>query len=242
MLENREGRRTPQVTFRTRKNGDWLDVDSDDLFSGKRVVAFSLPGAFTPTCSGTHVPRYNELAETFKRQGIDDILCLSVNDGFVMEAWQHDQNARNIRFIPDGNGAFTRGMGMLVNKADLGFGDRSWRYSMLVEDGVIRKMFIEPEVEGDPFEVSDADTMLRYLNPDAVAPSFATLFTRNGCPHCTRAKKLLEQQGIPFEEVVLGEAVTTRSLRAVSGQATTPQVFIDGKLIGSADDLEAHFA
>lgn len=123
---------------------------------------FSLPGAFTPTCSSSHLPRYNELSSVFKQHGVDGILCVSVNDTFVMNARKADQHAENITFVPDGNGEFTKGMNMLVEKADLGFGPRSWRYSMLVRDGVVEKMFVEPNKPGDPFEVSDADTMLKY--------------------------------------------------------------------------------
>src|SRR5690349_7517544 len=133
MLQNSEGKPVPQVKFRTRQDGQWKDVTTEQLFKGKTVVVFALPGAYTPTCSTSHLPRYNELAPTFRKHGVDDIVCLSVNDGFVMSEWQKDQNAPNITFIPDGNGDFSAGMGMLVNKADLGFGKRSWRYSMLVK-------------------------------------------------------------------------------------------------------------
>jgi peroxiredoxin len=159
-LPNREGQRVPAVTFRLRRGGEWTTVTSDDIFAGRNVVVFSLPGAFTPTCSSTHLPRYNELAPVFKAQGIDEIVCISVNDPFVMEEWAHDQEADNVFLLPDGNGEFTEKMGLLVDKSELGFGKRSWRYSMLVKDGVIQKMFIEPVKEGDPYEVSDADTML----------------------------------------------------------------------------------
>ena len=157
-----------------------------------------------------------------------------------MQEWQKNQHAENVTLLPDGNGEFTEGMGMLVDKNDLGFGKRSWRYSMLVRNGVVEKMFIEPEKPGDPFEVSDADTMLHYLNPQAKAPDFVTLFTREGCPHCARAKKALGERGYPYEEIVIGRDVTTRTLRAVSGAGTVPQVFIGGKLVGSADDLDAY--
>ncbi|HEY2629051.1 MAG TPA: glutaredoxin domain-containing protein, partial [Usitatibacter sp.] len=165
----------------------------------------------------------------------------SVNDGFVMSEWQKDQNAPAITFIPDGNGEFTEKMGLLVDKSNLGFGKRSWRYSMLVRDGVIQKMFIEPEKDGDPFEVSDADTMLQYVAPSLKAPEPVMLFSKPGCPHCARAKALLDKEGIVFEEVVLGKGITSQTLRAVSGQGTTPQVFIGGKWIGGADELERHF-
>lgn len=137
MLENREGQRVPNVTFRTRKDNQWVDVKTDDLFLGKTVIVFALPGAFTPTCSSSHVPGYNNLAKAFKDNGVDDIVCISVNDAFVMNEWAKDQQAENITLIPDGNGEFTEQMGMLVDKTDLGFGKRSWRYSMLVKDGMI---------------------------------------------------------------------------------------------------------
>jgi glutaredoxin-like protein len=142
--------------------------------------------------------------------------------------------------IPDGNGEFTAGMGMLVNKEDLGFGQRSWRYSMLVKDGVIQKMFIEPQVPGDPFEVSDAETMLRYLNPDAAKPKMVALFSKVGCPFCARAKQMLQQHNMEYEEIVLGQGATLRSLRAMTGATTVPQVFIDGRLIGGSEALAAY--
>lgn len=240
MLKNREGEKVPHVTFRSRSNDQWVDITTDELFAGKTVVVFSLPGAYTPTCSSTHVPGYNELAGVFKQNGVDDIICISVNDAFVMNEWKKTQEADKITFIPDGNGEFTEKMGMLVDKESLGFGKRSWRYSMLVTDGVIKKMFIEPEVEGDPFEVSDAETMLRYINPEATKPELVSLFTKVGCPFCARAKASLKEQGIDYEEIVLGKDITTRSLRAVTGATTVPQVFIDGKLIGTSEALDEY--
>jgi peroxiredoxin len=163
LLANREGQRVPDVIFRTRADGDWIDLSTHDLFAGKTVVVFSLPGAFTPTCSAAHLPGYEALADEIRAHGVDDILCISVNDAFVMNAWAKEQGCSKVRVIPDGNGAFTEAMGMLVDKSDLGFGKRSWRYSMLVRDGVIEKMFIERKVPGDPYEVSDANTMLHHL-------------------------------------------------------------------------------
>jgi glutaredoxin-like protein len=236
-----EGKRVPNVTFKTRTNDQWKDVTTDDVFKGKTVVAFCLPGAFTPTCSSAHVPRYNELVDVFKANGVDEIVCLSVNDAFVMNEWKRDQDAGNITFLPDGNGEFAAGMGMLVDKSSIGFGKRSWRYSMLVRNGVIEKMFIEPEKEGDPFEVSDADTLLKYVNPKAVVPEPVVIFTKPGCPHCARAKALLGSRGYRYDEFSLGRHVSASTLRAVSGGGTWPQVFIGGKLIGGADDLEAYF-
>ena len=141
--------------------------------------------------------------------------------------------------LPDGNGEFSEGMGLLVDKAELGFGKRSWRYSMLVKDGIIEKMFIEPQKPGDPFEVSDADTMLNYINPNAAQPKRVTLLTKPGCPHCARAKTALHDAGMRYEVIELGShGVSYSSLQAISGRGTAPQVFIDGQHIGGADDLE----
>jgi peroxiredoxin/glutaredoxin len=238
MHPDRQGQRVPEVVFRTRRDGQWHDLSTADVFAGKTVVVFALPGAFTPTCSTSHVPRYNELAPVFKRHGVDDIVCISVNDGFVMEAWQRDQHADRIRFLPDGNGQFTEGMGMLVDKNDLGFGRRSWRYSMLVRDGIVDKMFVERDEPGDPFHVSDADTMLDHLAPKAQRPADIVMFGRVGCQHCERAKKALRDRDMDFTWV---DANLTM-LRAVSGRATTPQVFVDGRHIGGADELQTYLA
>ncbi|MFZ4638913.1 MAG: peroxiredoxin [Nodosilinea sp.] len=166
----------PDVVFKTRVRDEsvggsnpyrWQDLTSQDIFAGKKVVVFSLPGAFTPTCSSNHLPRYEELYDEFKAQGVDQIICVSVNDAFVMFQWGQKIGAKNVFLLPDGNGEFTRKMGMLVDKSNLGFGLRSWRYSMLVNDGKIEKIFVEPDFADncptDPFEVSDADTMLAYL-------------------------------------------------------------------------------
>ena len=242
MLQNLEGQKVPQVIFRTRQSHEWVDVDSDKIFKGKTVVVFSLPGAFTPTCSSSHVPRYNQLTPTLKQHGVDEVICISVNDAFVMNQWQQEQHAERVSFIPDGNGDFTRGMGMLVAKQDLGFGERSWRYSMLVRDGVIEKMFIEPDLPGDPFQVSDADTMLHYVAPAAELPLDVTVFSREGCAYCVKAKGLLRDAGIEFDELVLNRDFAESTIRAVSGHATVPQVFINGSLIGGSEELEAYLA
>ena len=237
-----EGQPVPNVTFRIREGDEWISRSSETLFSGKTVVLFSLPGAFTPTCSSTHLPRYNELSSTFADNGVDEIICMSVNDTFVMNAWKQDQEAENVTVIPDGNGEFTEGMKMLVSKNDLGFGKRSWRYSMLVKDGVVEKMFVEPNKPGDPFEVSDADTMLEYINPEAAKPKSVAMITKPGCPYCAKAKALLKLKGIAFEEILLGKDATSVSVKAISGNTTVPQVFFDGENIGGSDDLEAYLA
>jgi glutaredoxin-like protein len=242
MFNNIEGKKVPQVTFHTRNNHEWIDITTDEIFKGKTVVVFSLPGAFTPTCSSTHVPRYNQLTPTLKQHGVDEVVCISVNDAFVMNEWRSEQKADNVTFIPDGNGDFSRGMGMLVPKNDIGFGDRSWRYSMLVKDGVIEKMFIEPDLPGDPFEVSDADTMLAHIAPDAVAPLDVTVFSREGCPYCVRAKGMLHDAGIEFEELVLNRDFSESTIRAVSDTSSVPQVFINGERIGGSEELESYLA
>lgn len=168
--------RVPSVTFMTRVRNDalegpnpfeWKALTTDEIFKGKKVVLFALPGAYTPTCSTTHLPGYEDNYDKFKALGVDSIVCLSVNDAFVMYNWGKAQNADNVFLLPDGSGEFSRKMGMLVNKDNVGFGFRSWRYSMVVEDGEITKMFVEDGFEdnhgADPFEVSDANTMLAYL-------------------------------------------------------------------------------
>ena len=234
----REGQKVPQVTFRTRVAGDWKNVSTDDIFKGKAVVVFSLPGAFTPTCSSTHLPRYNELAPAFFANGIDTIACVSVNDAFVMNEWAADQECENVQMLPDGNGEFTAGMGLLVDKSDLGFGKRSWRYSMLVRDGVVEKLFIEPQKPGDPFEVSDADTMLAYVAPMAKKPDQVAILTREGCGYCTRAKKLLKELGYDYAEIPLPHKNRSRIVGAITGAGTVPQIFVNGQRIGGLEELE----
>lgn len=241
MYKNIEGQHVPNVTFRVRENNEWKNVTTDDLFKDKTVIVFSLPGAFTPTCSSSHLPRYNEVAKTFFKHGVDSVLCVSVNDTFVMNEWSKDQDAKNITMVPDGNGEFTQGMGMIVDYQDIGFGMRSWRYSMLVKNGIITKMFIEPEKPGDPFEVSDADTMLNYIAPQAKAPDQVVIFTKEGCPFCAKAKEMLTKHNLEYVELALDTKIRNKVVGAVSGKMTFPQVFMNGKLIGGSDDLEKFF-
>lgn len=166
----------PHVTFKTRVRdesvaGDnpfrWQDLTTDEIFKGKNIVLFALPGAYTPTCSTTHAPGYEAVYDEMKDLGVDEVVCLSVNDAYVMYNWKKNLNISKVFMLPDGSGDFTREMGMLVKKNDVGFGDRSWRYSMHVVDGVIKKMFIEDGKSDncgpDPFEVSDARTMMSHL-------------------------------------------------------------------------------
>jgi glutaredoxin-like protein len=239
-LTSREGQQVPSVSLRVRRNGEWATVTTDELFANRNVVVFSLPGAFTPTCSSTHLPGYNELAPVFEANGIDAIVCVSVNDPFVMEEWAKDQEAQNVVLLPDGNGEFTEKMGMLVDKSDLNFGKRSWRYSMLVRNKRIEKMFIEPQEPGDPFKVSDADTMLNYINPSARRPDQVAILTREGCAFCAKAKKQLQDAGIEYAEVPLPHTIRTKALGAIARAQTVPQVFINGELIGGSEALEAY--
>ncbi len=240
MFKSMEGKSVPAASFRTREAHEWVEKSSSDIFDGKTVIVFSLPGAFTPTCSSSHVPRFDQLAPAFKKLGVDEIICVSVNDAFVMNEWKAEQKASRVTFLPDGNGEFTDKMGMLVGKEDLGFGKRSWRYSMLVRNGIVDKMFVEEEVPGDPYSVSDADTMLEYLAPGQPKPLDVTVFTRKGCAFCAKAKALLDEAGIEFEELVLNQDYTDRTLRAVTAASSFPQIFIGGEHIGGADDLETY--
>ena len=148
--------------------GEWKDVSTKELFGDKKVVIFSLPGAFTPTCSGEQLPTYDEMYSQFKDKGIDDVYCVSVNDAFVMNAWARDLGIKNVKMIPDGDGTFTRSMGMLVNKPKQGFGMRSWRYAAIVNDSTIEQMFIEPgqndfSDDDDPYTVSSPEHVLSKL-------------------------------------------------------------------------------
>ena len=165
--------RVPDVTFKTRREiteapgFEWYDLKSQEIFEGKRVVIFSLPGAFTPTCSSTHLPGYELAYDDIIAKGIDEVYCLSCNDTFVMNAWMNSQDVSKLKPLPDGSGEFTRKMGFLVDKTNIGFGMRSWRYSMIVNDGIVEALFVEPGIEdnadGDPFVVSGAPTILEYL-------------------------------------------------------------------------------
>jgi len=172
----KEGRKVPEVVFKTRVRDEsvggenpyrWQDVTTDEIFGGKKIVVFSIPGAFTPICSSTHLPGYEAQYDEFKKLGVDEVYCTAVNDAFVMKQWADKHGVTKVKMLPDGNGDFARALGLLVAKQNLGYGDRSWRHSMYVEDGVIKKLFIEPgqmdNCPDDPFEVSDADTMLVYL-------------------------------------------------------------------------------
>ncbi len=166
----------PEATFHTRVRNDalegpnpyeWKDRTSDEIFAGRRVVVFALPGAFTPACSESHLPGYEALHDEIRATGVDEVICLSVNDAFVMFQWAKSRGIEKVTMLPDGNGEFTRKMGMLVDRSAQGMGMRSWRYSMLVEDRRITALFSEPGFRdnppGVPLEVSGAETMLAHL-------------------------------------------------------------------------------
>lgn len=236
---NLEGTQVPQENFKVREGTEWKQMSTDDYFKGKKVVLFALPGAYTPTCSSTHLPRYSELYSAFKAAGVDDIICLSVNDTFVMNAWQEEQKANNLRMLPDGNGSFSEKLGFLVDKSEIGFGKRSWRYSMLVYDGKIEKVFVEEETPGDPFSVSDADSMLKYLKVEI--PKSVAVYSRIGCHFCLEAKELLKKNNIVFEEHVLNRDYSIKTLKAISGTTMVPQIFINGERVGGASELKKIF-
>ncbi|HIK46576.1 MAG TPA: redoxin family protein [Leptolyngbyaceae cyanobacterium M65_K2018_010] len=175
MFLNPEGRRVPQVTFRMVSEAGWYSLSTAELFDHKTVVAFAVPGAFTCPYSPIQLLGYNEYAQAFRDNGVDEILCIAVNDPFSLAAWAEEEGANQIRFIPDLNGEFTRQMGMIVNLSDRGMGQRSRRYSMLVKDGVIEKLFVEGDSLESLPQVSNAETMLDYLNPAVEKPEEMTV-------------------------------------------------------------------
>ena len=170
----------PKVMFKIREGditedggcsfeeGSWVEKSTDDIFKDKRIIIFSLPGAFTPTCTSQQLPGYEAKYEDFKAMGIDEVYCVSVNDSFVMNAWANKEGIKNVKVIPDGSGVFTKGMNMLVKKDDKGFGERSWRYAAIIDNGVVEKMFEEPGKEdncaSDPYGESSPETVMKYLN------------------------------------------------------------------------------
>ncbi|HUP92655.1 MAG TPA: glutathione peroxidase [Solimonas sp.] len=237
----KEGGKLPEAGLQVLEHGKVRKVSVAELFGGKAVVAFALPGAFTPTCSSQHLPRYEELAPLFRQHGIDSIVCLSVNDPYVMAQWGKDQKVREVRLIADGSGDFARAMGLLVDTQDKGMGQRSRRYSMLVRDQRVEKLWVEPDEPGDPFKVSDADTLLRHLAPEEHPPRVAVL-SKPGCPHCASARRMLDEAGVHYTDLPLDDSTRSRVLGAVTGEVTAPQVFADGKRIGGTDALRAWLA
>jgi len=162
----RRGARLPDVTFKTRVVDQWVDKTTSDYFSEKRVILFGLPGAFTPTCSNFQLPDFERLHPEFLATGIDAVYCMSVNDHFVMDAWRVDQELQNVEVIADGSGTFTSEIGMLVKKDNLGFGNRSWRYALVANDGVVEIFFPEASISDnrldDPYEISSPQNVLQW--------------------------------------------------------------------------------
>lgn len=232
MFEDKTGHYVPQVTFRMWENGHWVFKNSDHFFRNKRVILFALPGAFTPVCSIMHLPSYNDLYDTFRENGIDDVYCLSVNDSFVMEAWKKAGKISKITMLPDAEGEFTKKMGFMLNTQEMCLGERSWRYSMIVNNCVIEKMFIEPAGQGtDPYGQSSAETMLKFLNPEARVPDSVAIFSSHGCVECEEVKELLKSRHLPFDELFLDDHFTIRTVKALSGSTYLPQIFVNGKRI-----------
>jgi peroxiredoxin len=172
------GRDVPDIVFKTRVRDEtvdgpnpfrWQDVKTSDIFAGKRIVVFSLPGAFTPTCSNEQCPAYERLHDDFRARGVDDIYCISVNDAFVMFQWGKQLGVSKIKLLPDGSADFTRRMGMLIRKDHVGFGERSWRYAMIVDDGKVTGWFEEPGIndqglDDDPYGESAPEKLLAWLD------------------------------------------------------------------------------
>ena len=159
-LKNIEGQKIPEVTFRTREGSDWKDVSSKEIFDGKKVVVFALPGAFTPTCSAKHLPGYVEKLGDFKKKGID-VACLAVNDAFVMNAWAKDQKVpENLMMLADGNGTFSKALGLEMDGSAFGLGMRGKRFALYADDGVVKKINVEAPGE---FKVSSAEAMLEAV-------------------------------------------------------------------------------
>jgi peroxiredoxin/glutaredoxin len=229
-----EGTRVPAATLR-HSAPPRETVTTTDLLRGRTVALFGLPGAFTPTCTNAHVPRYEELAHALAREGVDEIVCVAVNDAFVLEAWRRSLACERVRFVADGNGELHRALRLLRDAQAEGLGQRARRYSMLVRDGMIEKAWVEPDEPGDPFVVADADTMLAYLAPGAPPPLDVVVFSRPECAWSARAKRRLDAAGIEYATI----DASPRALRAVSREASTPQVFVDGARIGGCQDLEA---
>jgi peroxiredoxin len=175
--DKRIGEIVPAVTFKIRVRDDsiegpnpyrWDDLTSYQIFGGKRVIVFALPGAFTPTCSTYQLPNFEKMYDDFKARGVDEIYCLSVNDAFVMNCWAKQQGVEKVKMLPDGNADFTSKLGMLVDKRNLGFGERSWRYAMIVDDGKIRGWFEEPgfgdDIKEDPYGESSPENIIKFIS------------------------------------------------------------------------------
>lgn len=236
-LPDHTGHKIPFVSFRMWENNHWVTKTTAELFKNKRIILFALPGAFTPVCSSLHLPGYNELYATFRALGIDDMFCLSVNDSFVLNEWKKAEKADHITMLPDVEGEFSKKLGMMSNASDMCLGNRSWRYSMVVYDGIIEKMFIEPDGSMETYGESSAEKMLNYLDPDAELPKSVALFSKSNCPVCTEIKTVLKSLDVVFEEHLLNQDFSLKTVKALVGAADLPVVFIDGKRFQDIDDM-----
>ena len=164
-----EGKKCSSVTLKTRQIGKWVDVNTDDIFKKKKVILFSLPGAFTPVCSEKQLPEFEKNYDKLLSLGINEVYCISVNDGFVMNAWAEQQKLIKVKVLPDGNADFTRQMGLLVEKKHVGFGQRSWRYCAIINDGVVEKWWQEQGINNigndpDPYVETTPENCIKYLS------------------------------------------------------------------------------
>lgn len=243
-IEDKTGQKIPAFEFFMFKGEDWISRTTEKLFGHSRVVVFAIPGAFSPICSTLHLPRYNELYETFRSYGIEEVYCLAVNDSFVLNAWKKAERADNIVMLPDPDGEFTKKLGFLVNRNEVCLGNRSWRYSMVINNGVIEKMFIEKGDKGkDPYGESSAENMLKYLNPDVELPPSITLFSKTSCRICAAIRALLEKHHLPFEELHLNEEYTIKTAKALTGpMEELPVLFINGTKFSKIEELEAYLS
>ena len=248
-FQNLTGQRiTRSATIALRHNAQWVYKDFfSDILADKKIIIFGLPGAFTPTCSSSHLPRYEQLFDSFTANGIDEIWCLSVNDTFVMNAWAQHQGVSKVKMLPDGNATIVRLLGMDVLKEDLGFGPRAWRFSMMLDDATVKHHFIEDPSSSalDPFALSDADTMLKALNPLAIKPADILLFTKTDCPFCLEIKQRLAQADIPFTELPLADNLRNAALRSLLGSGhehTVPLAFINGNLCHGVTQIRSTLA
>lgn len=235
-----EGRKIPEATLYVNEDGQPRPVKTRELFAGNTAIVFALPGAFTPICSSQHLPRYEELVPVFREHGVDSVIWIAVNDSFVMAEWGRLQGISEVELYADGNGEFSTAMGMLLDDSGLGMGMRSRRYSMLVRDGVLEKMLVEPDEPGDPYKVSDADSMLGHVAPECSRPPRIAILTKPDCPWCAKAKERLREAHLRFEEVALEDATRARIVGALTGASSVPQVFADGNLIGGSEELETY--
>ena len=159
----KQGDKIPYVNFKVRSLGEFIDTNTDTYFKDKKVILFGLPGAFTPTCSNQQLPGFDKLADVFKEHGIDDIYCISVNDSFVMNAWADNKKIQNVKFIPDGNGEFTKQVDMLADMSKVGFGMRSLLYAAIINNGTVEVLFEEPKDVANSYGVSSPENVLKYL-------------------------------------------------------------------------------